>query len=588
MEVWVVRSVKARMVLRVLNATLKLLLCIGGACRADPHEACSEGACRDPEQSVIFDQPRVHALGLEIERSAMAELAREPKDWVKATLIVGDRRYNDISIRFKGHRSLRGWAGKPALKLAFDKGKHSARRILGLRGMVLNNMVDDPSMLREQLGARVYEALGVPAPRASFAELVINGERFGLYSLIENIDEDMLARHFGDGTGPHYEGEYGCDLYPADVWGLQLHGGHDEGRAWLRELTQRVGEPPGRSVLGEAPIVERERVLMYLAASTLLGDFDGYRHAHNYRIYRDPGTGRWSFIPWGFDRILKKSFAVFDSRGRVARVCYADPDCRRAYVQTLQAAIVRFEQMELGAVIAGLERVVGPTAARDPRRPHTRAARSKAVKQLLRFVAAQPERLRRQLHCWNGEREVDADGDGFGCMDCDDASAAIHPGAQERCDGLDNDCSGNVDDAASCGCPSVQVGDARFVLCDMPMSYWDAEQFCRSLGSTLAKLDSRAALQALHGRAQTQREGDWWVGLSDQAREGDYVWPDGSRPTRGLWARGEPDPYSCGQHCVALHGGKRTGLRDQHCATVAPFVCAANELELSLRSFASP
>ena len=69
---------------------------------------------------------------------------------------------------------------------------------------------------------------------------------------------------------------------------------------------------------------------------------------------------------------------------------------------------------------------------------------------------------------------LDADGDGFGfgnelqavvsCQrpseahvlqggDCDDADAAVYPGAEERCDGVDNDCDGVVD------LPSCERGD---------------------------------------------------------------------------------------------------------------------------------
>ncbi|MCB9681810.1 MAG: putative metal-binding motif-containing protein [Alphaproteobacteria bacterium] len=43
---------------------------------------------------------------------------------------------------------------------------------------------------------------------------------------------------------------------------------------------------------------------------------------------------------------------------------------------------------------------------------------------------------------------VDQDGDGYvGRDDCDDKDAAIHPGADEVCDDVDNDCNGQVDDA---------------------------------------------------------------------------------------------------------------------------------------------
>ena len=50
----------------------------------------------------------------------------------------------------------------------------------------------------------------------------------------------------------------------------------------------------------------------------------------------------------------------------------------------------------------------------------------------------------------------DIDGDGFFCeagcgsqQDCNDASLWIYPGAVELCDGLDDDCDGQIDNAAA-------------------------------------------------------------------------------------------------------------------------------------------
>jgi hypothetical protein len=56
---------------------------------------------------------------------------------------------------------------------------------------------------------------------------------------------------------------------------------------------------------------------------------------------------------------------------------------------------------------------------------------------------------------------VDLDGDGYpssqcGGTDCDDTNPAVHPGQAEICNGIDDNCSGMIDEGANI-CPTGEV-----------------------------------------------------------------------------------------------------------------------------------
>ncbi len=80
---------------------------------------------------------------------------------------------------------------------------------------------------------------------------------------------------------------------------------------------------------------------------------------------------------------------------------------------------------------------------------------------------------------------VDLDGDGYHAHeDCDDNDASIHPGAEEACDGLDNDCDGDIDEDADrpwhADADGDGYGDQDSVqyACEVPSGYVEDATDC--------------------------------------------------------------------------------------------------------------
>ena len=95
--------------------------------------------------------------------------------------------------------------------------------------------------------------------------------------------------------------------------------------------------------------------------------------------------------------------------------------------------------------------------------------------------------------------EPDIDGDGYmdaelGGDDCNDGDAAIHPAATERCDGVDNDCDGTIDNSDAVGAtiwyPDTDAdgyGDAASPesACDQPLGSLSDGTDCDDRNATI-------------------------------------------------------------------------------------------------------
>ena len=141
---------------------------------------------------------------------------------------------------------------------------------------------------------------------------------------------------------------------------------------------------------------------------------------------------------------------------------------------------------------------------------------------------------------------ADADGDGFpAALDCDDTDASVHPEAEEICDGVDNDCDGDIDegllitvyadadadgygDAGSSteGCPGMSgyVEDATDCDDTDPDVYPGASEWCDGVDNDCdGEIDNDVDIGIWYLDADGDGHGDARTSVEDCAQPSGYV-----------------------------------------------------------------
>ena len=97
---------------------------------------------------------------------------------------------------------------------------------------------------------------------------------------------------------------------------------------------------------------------------------------------------------------------------------------------------------------------------------------------------------------------------------------------------------------------------------------------CQGLGGDLVVIEDEAERDWLDTAvaARSTKVSRFWIGLSDAAVEGDYVWVDGSALSYAPWAVMQPGGGAL-ENCIAQHGADERGWHDWPCGSRQGFVC---------------
>ncbi|MGB9602481.1 MAG: CotH kinase family protein [Limisphaerales bacterium] len=277
-------------------------------------------------------------LKIEIPESSANSLRRDARKYVPCTVIEGDRVYSNVAIHLKGSAgSFRGFDDqKPGFTLNFAYFQPN-QKFHGVRKIHLNNCAQDPTYLSEFICGHLFRSAGVPATRVAHSFVQVNNRKTQFYVIKEAFEKEFFEQYFDDPDGNAYGESGGVDV---DAQMHRMEG--EEAKDWsdLKRLAAAAREGnPDKCYEMLKSILEVERFISFMALEVMLCHWDGYTFArHNFRLYHDPATDKFTFLPHDLDQMMHDPNVpiVPGVNGMVAQAIFRIPQTKQRYIQRVE------------------------------------------------------------------------------------------------------------------------------------------------------------------------------------------------------------------------------------------------------------
>jgi spore coat protein CotH len=356
-------------------------------------------------QGDVFDRSVLHDVQLTMNARDLRTLRDHFTDntYYPADLQWRNERVRNIAVRSRGLGSRNGV--KLGLRLDFNH-YVSGQRFAGVSSLVLDNLWQDPSMIREAVAMAFIAHVGQPASRESFARVFINGEFEGVYAVVEEPGAGYLDYHLGGHDGvlfeyhwlrPYHFEDLGSRLDDYEqVFERRTHETDPPGPAYapLMDMLRAINQPVDAAWRAEVErYVDLPQMIRYAAVEAFLAEddgFTGYDGVNNFYVYRQPGTTRHMFLPWDRDHALASAdYPVFLrlDQNRLLTAALTFDDLRALYVDTVRrCAAAANDGNWLEAEITRDAALVAAAARTDVRVPYTTDDHLAAVAFLIDFA----------------------------------------------------------------------------------------------------------------------------------------------------------------------------------------------------------
>mgnify|MGYP003674133429 CR=1 FL=1 len=254
--------------------------------------------------------------------------ADEDPIFVPGEVFYEGKEWYRVGLRFKGNSSLQSsWASgilKLSFKLDFDEYEDDYpqidnQRFYGFKKLSLKNNYNDKSMLREKVATDLFRNSGLAASHAAFYTVYVDHgdgpQYFGLYTLVEEVDDTVIDTQFDDNDGNLYKPDgdaasFASGTYDEDEYVKKTN--EDEADfsdveslvAIINDASRFTATATWRANLES--VFDTDVFLKYLAVNTVIQNWDTYgRMTHNYFLYNDATTSKLNWIPWDNNEALQ-------------------------------------------------------------------------------------------------------------------------------------------------------------------------------------------------------------------------------------------------------------------------------------------
>mgnify|MGYP000851737805 FL=1 len=348
----------------------------------------------------IYKQDILPTFELEISPSVLADLEDEWEsgDGSKPAHPLEQFKYDDTvitnaSIELRGNKKWWPDQNKMQFEVAFNAYDKKGR-FKGLKKVLFDAARYNESFLRDRLSLKIMRDVGLPAPCANNARLVVNGAYYGLFTSIEKVDSEFLERYFEAPNG---------NLYKRQDWAKKTNE-EDKDESDVEALLD------AKTIQQLDAVMNLDEAILEWAAEAVLPDNDGaWAGGLNYYVYNDPLTG-FNVIPWDLDATFERipfdvdpyTFLKENDWGRpFYTIATKDPEWFKKYIDAIAFVLAEgYDVPTLQGRIDAWAAQIADAAASDPNKPFSTKDHLDAVKTQRDYVAKRANFVKQWLVCW--------------------------------------------------------------------------------------------------------------------------------------------------------------------------------------------